>query len=163
MPRAALPPRSFLRPATVLLLVALIVAAWGAWEFVLPHRYESGAPLTRMEALRHSPIDLPATAHDIHIATYRHWIQRVHYVRFEAPVHDCEAAAARMMPGAPLLPFTGDPFAPRAFNPGSVFKDLSWFAPDSITNGFYASVTEPTFATIYIDRIRGIVYFTASD
>ena len=150
--------------AMIALALLLLAASWAAWQLLIPHLYESPGLLTLAQARAHSPIAFPASAANIRVATYSHWMQTVQYVSFEAPVADCTAHAKMLLPGDREVKLdTADAATfSSPFNPGA-FHDLSPFDLRGIKNGVQYGNGEPGHPCVRIDTDRGVFYYYLTD
>ncbi|MEI8195515.1 MAG: hypothetical protein WCI73_06375 [Phycisphaerae bacterium] len=137
-------------------------AGFIVWQLGFSHTYESGRPLTYAEARRHSPISLPPSARNIWIAKHRQWVGFEEYVRFEAPLAECEAFAESLLQNEKLAPVDLTDQEPRHPISPKGIHDLSWFDLAKVKNGL-RNDGNMTLKQIYIDRDRGVFYYVNSD
>jgi len=147
------------------IITGLIVLS--AWDTVVPYEYQTEAPQSFSEACKRSPIELPASARDVQMASRSAWMMYVDYVRFEASSADCELHAKKMLPFAEAKPFPSASDSPETlafefpptFPTGRGGRKLDWFDVQNITNGVRFGEGGPGEAVIYVDRDRGIFYY----
>jgi hypothetical protein len=98
------------------------------------------------------------------MAGYNHWIQFEQYVRCEAPVADCLAAASTIVSGETLRP-VANPDLP-FLSVGPVRKDLlgelKWFDVTTASNVVSAG-GGPGLPEVWVDRDKGVLYYRKSD
>jgi len=70
----------------ILGILAVLLAGWLIWSYVVPHTTLSEGPMTYTEAQPHSPIPLPPSAENIRVATYRHMATSVAFIKLQAPL-----------------------------------------------------------------------------
>lgn len=145
------------------LLLILLLAGWAAWDLLALHVIEPGGPVSISEAEAFGHFSIPPTATQIRIAGYRQWLQYERYIRFEAPVADCENTASSILAGEALTPVGAEElsFVVTTVRP-SVFRDFSWFdlqnAKNVVTGG-----GGPGKPYVWIDRDRGVFYYKVAD
>ncbi len=147
----------------LLLLCAGLFVAWVVWNFGLPHRYESREPMTREQAQKKTGIHLPASASNVYVATYRHWIMYTHCIRFTAPLTDCtglaQLIAQRNGTGITDIPNANIPTIQLiGFKTG-----VSWFNVGQIQEGLYVSPAGSFTGECWIDSKESRFYCLITD
>ena len=130
-------------------LMALLLAGWLAWSYAWPHTVLSEGPLTLSEAQASCPIALPRSAVNIRLATYRQKTDATTYIKFSAPLEDCQSLARQLLPGvAPqtlkVVATRPDDLPPQEISKHFTLAELAWFDAYSVTDGLrYAGPDGP--------------------
>lgn len=141
----------------VLLVAGLIFLGW--W-MLRPKKDATTAPVTREQAAKMlKPNMLPPHAHDIQ---YEFDYAEVSpgfsdYVRIEAPVEECHAVAAVILPKLTLEHVSHPDIT-------AIASDRpKWFDPGTITNGTHAGRGYEGEPSIWIDEDHGVLYYLLGD
>jgi len=124
----------------ILGILAVLLAGWLIWSYVVPHTTLSEGPMTYTEAQPHSPIPLPPSAENIRVATYRHMATSVAFIKLQAPLTDCRNLALRLLPGATpeKIKFAAtqpSDYPPPASSPRFTTGQLDWFDSNRVSDG----------------------------
>ena len=132
------------------------------------HIEESSGPTLREKAQPHCLIQLPPSARDVQYATLAGGLQDGQFfIRFEAPVADCHAAAMAVF--AVWMKTEGIQDYPRfeQVNHPPPYRSsrlhTEWFDVENISNGSVAGSGSSWMPRIWIDEDRGIFYYTVTD
>lgn len=150
-----------------------IILAVMIWKFALPHRYFTDKPLSYSEAALRSPIPLPASATNVYIATYRHWIAMAQCVRFDAPVEDCMSYVSvvtnylhkelNIVPHVEFVAIGGSNYTERG-RPFDFKKKLAWFNVEAIESGVRTFKLNRSWQPqMWIDTNKGRFYYHIAD
>lgn len=148
----------------IILVLLIVVGGFMAWTLFFPHTFQVG-PVSLGTAQSRCPFAFPNSARNVYIATHRHWLQFVVYIRFEAPPADCESLAQKLLPSVTPLPIgaaEAQAFS-RPVNPGGAFGDLSWLDLQNITRGQSYQDRDPQNPRVIVDSERGIFYYIQTD
>jgi len=147
--------KKFVKISVTVFLIAL------AWSMFIPHRYECKGPMSREVASRKSPIDLPDSAENVYVATYNHWQAYANYVRFNAPLAECESFAANLV-GDKTDFTTITSNAPPRWNYVGFKAGLGWFDIQNIKKG-RSWRGDSSVPNCWIDSEREILYYFKTD
>ena len=121
-------------------LLALLLAGWLAWSYAWPHTVLSEGPMTYSQAQADCPLALPLSAANIRVATYRYMTESTVYIKFNAPLEDCQLLARQLLPNvAPqtlkVAATQKDDLPPPEVSKHFTLEQLAWFDAYSVTAG----------------------------
>jgi hypothetical protein len=149
-------------------LVFLSAFVFVIWTALRDSVEQTSSPVSREQALRHCPIELPPAAQIIQYASLAGGLQDCEqYVRFEAPVSDCYLFANSIYDkwskhhGQATKPQFEQASHPTSRKSSRL--QTNWFDTEQIKKAVVAGTGVGYEPRIWIDEERGILYFHVID